>query len=46
MKKLVLLVLIASFVVSCAPKRASCYGKRCVEHSIKKEGISNEKQNS
>jgi hypothetical protein len=46
MKKLILLVLVASFVASCAPKRARCYGKRCVEHSVKQKGIANEKQNS
>lgn len=46
MKKLIVLIFVASFVASCAPKRARCYGKRCVEHSIKKEGVTNEKQNS
>ncbi len=32
MKKLVLLILFF-LIVSCGPKRMSCYGKRCVEIS-------------
>jgi hypothetical protein len=46
MKKLVLSLIIAALVASCAPKRARCYGKRCVENSIKKEKVSNEKRNA
>ena len=28
---------ITLFLTSCGPRRMSCYGKRCVENSIKKE---------
>ncbi|HLP65792.1 hypothetical protein [Flavobacterium sp.] len=45
MKKLIVLLLIASFVASCAPKRARCYGKRCVDHS-KIENSHSNKRNS
>ncbi len=40
MKKIALLLLTLLFLASCGPRRMSCYGKRCVENSIKKE-ISN-----
>ena len=31
MKKLLLILFVSVFLVSCGPKRMSCYGKRCVE---------------
>ncbi|WP_395062980.1 hypothetical protein [Flavobacterium sp.] len=37
MKKIILFLLIAIFLISCGPRRMKCYGKRCVENSIKKE---------
>ncbi|MBN8640504.1 MAG: hypothetical protein J0L86_01725 [Flavobacteriales bacterium] len=45
MKKLIVLILIAAFVASCAPKRARCYGKRCVDNS-KTENSHSNKRNS
>lgn len=33
MKKIVVLIMVAVFVASCGPKRARCYGKRCVDNS-------------
>jgi hypothetical protein len=30
MKKIILFILLIT-IISCAPKRMSCYGKRCVE---------------
>jgi hypothetical protein len=46
MKKALLLLLTISFFASCAPRRMSCYGKRCVENTSKKEIISASKINS
>ena len=46
MKKNILLILMVVWVASCAPKRARCYGKRCVDNSTLKERVVNEKQNS
>ena len=37
MKKAILLFLLSLSILSCGPKRMKCYGKRCVETSIKKE---------
>ncbi|WP_395043964.1 hypothetical protein [Flavobacterium sp.] len=37
MKKVLLVIIAVSFLTSCAPRRARCYGKRCVETSVKKE---------
>ncbi len=39
MKKIITIVLLTLFLVSCGPKRMSCYGKRCVETAVKKESI-------
>jgi|GEM_PF-1426787 len=46
MKKIFTVVLIILFIVSCGPKRMSCYGKRCVEHTVKKENVKSSKANS
>ena len=37
MKKTAILFLLAISIISCGPKRMKCYGKRCVETSIKRE---------
>ncbi|WP_345093097.1 hypothetical protein [Flavobacterium chungnamense] len=37
MKKTAILLLLSFSILSCGPKRMKCYGKRCVETSIKKE---------
>lgn len=37
MKKTAILFLLSLSLLSCGPKRMKCYGKRCVETSIKKE---------
>ena len=39
MKKIITIVLLTLFLVSCGPKRMSCYNKRCVETSLKKEAV-------
>ncbi len=37
MKKTFTLMILCCFIFSCGPKRMSCYGKRCVETSVKKD---------
>lgn len=37
MKKTAFLLLLSLSIISCGPKRMKCYGKRCVETSIKIE---------
>jgi hypothetical protein len=46
MKKILLLLLAALFVASCAPKRARCYGKRCVELHKPAENTISSQRNS
>lgn len=46
MKKILLIALIAVFMVSCGPKRMKCYGKRCVETTVKKDVVKSSKANS
>ena len=36
-KKLLTILLLCVFLMSCGPKRMSCYSKRCVETSVKKD---------
>lgn len=35
MKKMIFALVMGSLLLSCGPKRMSCYGKRCVENSHK-----------
>jgi hypothetical protein len=35
MKKIISVIIVIVLLVSCAPKRMKCYGKRCVEVSKK-----------
>ncbi len=37
MKKSIVITVLSIFLYSCGPKRMSCYGKRCVDTSIKKD---------
>lgn len=37
MKKIFALLFCCGFLFSCAPKRMSCYGKRCVENTTKQD---------
>ncbi|WP_460573794.1 hypothetical protein [Flavobacterium koreense] len=46
MKKTAILFLLAISIISCGPKRMKCYGKRCVETSIKKESSVHSHRNS
>lgn len=46
MKKIITLLILALVLLSCGPKRAKCYGKRCVETTIKKEKSNSSNQNS
>jgi hypothetical protein len=46
MKKTITLLILAFILFSCGPKRAKCYGKRCVETTIKKEKSNPSNQNS
>ena len=46
MKKIILIVVLSSFLCSCGPKRMSCYGKRCVDTTIKKDVAIASKVNS
>ena len=45
MKKAILILLLP-FILSCGPKRAKCYSKRCVETTIKKDVAIASKVNS
>ncbi|WP_298135978.1 hypothetical protein [Flavobacterium sp.] len=46
MKKIAILFFLMLTVLSCGPKRMKCYGKRCVETSVKKEVTISTKVNS
>lgn len=46
MKKILLLLMATLFVASCAPKRARCYGKRCVELNKPAETTFSSQRNS
>jgi len=37
MKKIIVIIVLSCFLYSCGPKRMSCYNKRCVETTVKKE---------
>ncbi len=41
MKKLLLILFVSVFLVSCGPKRMSCYEKRCVEVTKTKDTKAN-----
>lgn len=43
MKKIVVLLLVSVFVASCGPKRARCYGKRCVDNSTPEKSFSSKR---
>jgi PBP1b-binding outer membrane lipoprotein LpoB len=46
MKKILLLLIATLFLASCAPKRARCYGKRCVEVHQPSENTFSSQRNS
>ncbi|WP_298120856.1 hypothetical protein [Flavobacterium sp.] len=46
MKKTAILFFLVLSIISCGPKRMKCYGKRCVETSVKKEVTISTKVNS
>jgi hypothetical protein len=46
MKKIITLLLLSIFLISCGPKRMKCYGKRCVNTTAKKEISTSSKSDS
>ena len=46
MKKAIIILLLPFILLSCGPKRAKCYSKRCVETTIKKDVTKSPKANS
>ena len=44
MKKIILLLIVITSIISCGPKRMKCYGKRCAETTEKQKPISNSRK--